>query len=124
MGNLAGQVLNAMEDFLRPGITAGDIWNQAVTALAEGDPDIWRKMRSRRLVGWVGHGIGLNIHEPPYLVENENTILKENMVITVEIPSFYGKKLANMPEDVFLINEGGCEKLTHELGPTDIYIRT
>jgi Xaa-Pro aminopeptidase len=36
----------------------------------------------------LGHGVGLEIHEEPYLSQNNETILKENMVVTIE-PGIY-----------------------------------
>jgi len=113
----------AAEEILKPGITAGDIWTAGVSKVAEGDPEIWRKVRSRRLNSWAGHGQGLNIHEPPYLIEGSDEVIKEGMIISIEIPSFDGKKFVNMPEDTYLITEDGFDKLTKDFGPGDIYVK-
>ena len=122
--HLAAEAFQAVEEILRPGISAGDVWMTAMGKVAEGDPDMWRKARSRRLVGWTGHGEGLNIHEPPYLVEGSKALIREGMVIAIEIPSFYGRNFANMPEDAYLITKDGFEKLTTDLGPDDVYVKT
>jgi len=114
----------AVEEILKPGVTAGEIWMTAISKVAEGDQDMWRKVRSRRFPSWVGHGEGLNLHEPPYLVEGSDEAMREGMVIAVEIPSFYVKKLMNMPEDAYLITKEGFEKLSIDLGPGDIYVKT
>jgi len=121
---LAYEGLMAAEEILKPGITAGEIWMTAFTTIGEKDPDSWRKARSRRLVGWVGHGEGLNLHEPPYLVEGSDAIIREGMIIAVEVPSFYERSFANMPEDTYLITKDGFEKLTMDLGPGDAYVKT
>ncbi len=36
----------------------------------------------------LGHGVGLEIHEAPYLSQKSDTVLKENMVVTIE-PGIY-----------------------------------
>ena len=119
----AHKAMEAVERILKPGITAGDVWMTAMSKVAEGEPDIWRKARSRRFPSWVGHGEGLNLHEPPYLVEGSQAVLREGMVIAVEIPCFLEHKLANMPEDTYLITKGGSEKLTKDFGSGDIYVK-
>ena len=64
-----------------------------------------------------GHGIGLNIHEPPYLMSGEylndgNLIeLKEGMVVTVE-PGVYTDEWGIRIEDDVLITPDGGERLT------------
>jgi len=114
----------AVEELLRPGVTAGQLWTAAYGKMAEKEPEIWRKARSRRMVGWIGHGEGLNIHEPPYLVEGSDAVIREGMVIAVEVPSYHGRTFANMPEDTYVITSNGYEKLSSDLGPIDTYVKT
>ncbi len=114
----------AVEDILKAGITAGEIFAAGYSKVAEEDPDVWKKIRARRMSGWAGHGEGLNLHEPPFLTENEEAIMKEGMVISVEIGAFYRGQATNFPEDGYLITKDGFEKLTKNLGPMDIYIKT
>lgn len=60
----------------------------------------------------VGHGVGLDVHEEPFLGERSNNILKKNCIITIEpgiyIPSFGGVRI----EDMVLINDGCNEIMT------------
>lgn len=123
-GNLACEGMWAVEEILRPGVTAGQIWSAAYGKMAEKDPEIWRKARSRRMVGWVGHGEGLNIHEPPYFVEGSNAVIREGMVVAVEVPSYYDRTFANFPEDTYVITSNGYEKLSKDLGPIGTYIKS
>ena len=59
----------------------------------------------------TGHGLGLEIHEPPR-VGLTDTILKEGNVITVE-PGLYYEKLGGVRiEDVVVVKKGGCVNLT------------
>lgn len=121
---LASEGMWAVEEILKPGVTAGEIWEVAYSTMARKRPEMWYTARSRRMVGWVGHGIGLNIHEPPYFVEGSKAVLKPGMIVAVEVPSYHDKTFANMPEDTYLITNDGYEKLSIDLGPTETYIRT
>ena len=125
LGRLAKRAHEAVEDILKPGVTAGELWKTGYSTIAKEEPRIWELARSKEWIGWVGHGEGLNEHELPYLVENSETVLKEGMTIAVEIPLFdTNGKMANMPEDVYLITKDGFDKLSKDFGPMDIYIKT
>ncbi|NWF67273.1 MAG: M24 family metallopeptidase [Campylobacterales bacterium] len=60
----------------------------------------------------TGHGIGLDIHEYPYIRKNSETVLKENMIFTIEpgiyIPNEFGIRI----EDVVIVKENGVEVLS------------
>jgi len=60
----------------------------------------------------TGHGIGLEVHEPPYIVEGNEMILQPGMTFTIE-PGIYlpGRGGVRIEDDV-VITEGGCESLT------------
>lgn len=69
------------------------------------------KLHDFDLIHSLGHGLGLEIHEKPYLSSRVESILKENMTITVEpgiyIPGEFGVRI----EDTVLVEKGGCSKL-------------
>lgn len=60
----------------------------------------------------TGHGIGLEIHEKPYLAEGDGTLLEEGMVVCVE-PGIYIPEVGGFRHsDTVLITSGGHEVLT------------
>ena len=64
------------------------------------------------LIHSLGHGLGLEIHEKPYInYKNDNT-LKENMVVTDEPGIYLPGKFGVRIEDTVLITKFGCINLT------------
>ena len=59
----------------------------------------------------TGHGLGLDIHEPPR-IGMSNEVLEEGNVVTVE-PGLYYEKLGGIRiEDVVYVTKSGCRNLT------------
>jgi Xaa-Pro aminopeptidase len=60
----------------------------------------------------TGHGIGLDVHEPPSVVDADETRLPPGAVITVEpgiyIPGEFGIRI----EDTVLVGTGDPERMT------------
>lgn len=69
----------------------------------------------------LGHGIGMDVHEPPFLTAGDETLLQENMLFTVEpsITQFEGKFSARV-EDIVVARKEGGEKLTN--GFQELYV--
>lgn len=60
----------------------------------------------------LGHGIGIEVHEPPYLSPRSEDILKENMIVSVE-PGIYLDGLGGVRiEDLVVIKNDGVINLT------------
>ena len=59
----------------------------------------------------LGHGVGLEIHESPRVSYIDETILQENMVITIE-PGIYIENFGGVRiEDMIVIKKNGCQNL-------------
>jgi len=66
----------------------------------------------RAFVHSTGHGLGLEIHEPPRLGKRDKTILQPGMAITIE-PGVYLEDFGVIRiEDTVEVTEAGCKILT------------
>lgn len=64
-----------------------------------------------RFIHSLGHGVGLDIHEYPFLNKRSETVLEENMVFTIEpgiyIPGQFGIRI----EDMVVLKQDGAQIL-------------
>jgi len=61
-----------------------------------------------------GHGIGLEIHETPFLQEDAQETLQAGQIITIEPGVYIPGKLGVRLEDDILITDKGCQILTRK----------
>jgi Xaa-Pro dipeptidase len=61
----------------------------------------------------LGHGIGMDVHEPPFLTHFDHTVLQNGMTFTDEPSIVLDDRWMVRVEDVFVVREGGGEALSH-----------
>ena len=71
------------------------------------------RLHNYDLIHSLGHGVGLEIHEPPYISYKNDTLLKENMVVTDEPGIYVPGKFGVRIEDTVQITKFGCINLTN-----------
>jgi len=60
----------------------------------------------------LGHGIGFDVHEPPFLTASDHTTLEDGMLFTVEPSIMLDRSFSARVEDVVLVTGQGGSKLT------------
>jgi Xaa-Pro aminopeptidase len=95
----------------RPGVKASHLYQVAVDA-AKGTPFAAHFLGDGEKVTFVGHGIGTEVDEYPFLARGFDLELAEGMVFALE-PKFIfrGKGVAGI-EDTFVVRKDGAERLT------------
>jgi len=96
----AAQVgIEALQDGQR---TAEQVDGLARQVIVEGGYGDWFRHR-------LGHGIGLDVHEPPYLDRGDASVLQQGMCFTVEPSIFIPGRFGARTEDVVVVggSEGG-----------------
>ncbi len=88
-----------------PGATCRDLFNAMRAVIAEMD-------ESGGDIGRLGHGLGMQLTEQPSIAAFDDTVIEENMVLTLEPSLSYGDGLMMVHEENIVVRAGGAELLT------------
>jgi len=103
----------AVLEALRPGVAIAEIYETAEGVVAEGAGPAFGP-GSLALPGFVGHGVGLELDEPPVLWPREKSALRRGMVLAVEIEvSAPDVGWMAKLEDTVVVRSDGAEMLSH-----------
>lgn len=91
-------------DMIKPGASSRAIYNAFTEHM---------KKLDLAPISFIGHGIGLHLHEEPYLSMYSDIPLEAGMVLGIE-PLVYdtGFGFGMQNKDMFLVTESGCELLS------------
>jgi len=98
---------------VRPGMTAEQIDLAAREVLAaEGLAEVF--------VHRTGHGIGLSVHEEPYIVAGNALPLEPGMAFSIEPGVYFAGRWGARIEDIVVVTEDGCVSMNNQ--PHDLVI--
>ena len=96
---------------VRPGIACQDVDRAARRVISEAG-------YGEYFIHRTGHGLGLDVHEEPYMVEGNTSPVEPGMVFSDEpgiyIPGRFGVRI----EDILVVTAQGAERLNH--APRDL----
>jgi Xaa-Pro aminopeptidase len=98
---------------VRPGVTAEQVDAAARSRLTDAG-------LGERFLHRTGHGIGLDVHEDPYIVGGNALPLEPGMAFSVEPGVYLDGAWGARIEDIVVVVEGGCERLNTR--PRDLVV--
>jgi D-alanyl-D-alanine dipeptidase len=101
---LVQEAQSAAVDTVRPGMAIQEVDRAARRVIVEGG-------FGERFIHRTGHGIGLEVHEPPYAVEGDTTILEPGMTFSVEPGIYLGGRFGVRIEDIVAVTPEGVDRL-------------
>jgi len=87
---------------VKPGMRAKELDNIARSVIKKAGYE-------KYFVHSLGHGVGLNIHEYPYINQKSDMILEENMVFTIEPGIYLENEFGIRIEDMGVLKSDGFE---------------
>ncbi|MDC2979542.1 Xaa-Pro peptidase family protein [Pelagibacteraceae bacterium] len=99
------EAIESTLEIIKPGIKCAEIYY----SLSNG---IHKENSSDGSVGRMGHGLGLQLTEPPSIMQSDQTILEKNMIITLEPSIELSKNTILVQEENILITEDGYKLLS------------
>jgi Xaa-Pro aminopeptidase len=78
------EIQRRVKTYARPGIAASDIYEQSIQWAAEMGYEEYFMGVGEQRIRFIGHGIGIELDEYPFLAEGQRLQLKEGMIIALE----------------------------------------
>lgn len=109
--NCSIRILRELEKMSLPGIPVADLYNRAIQIVEEeGLKEYFMGHRSQ--VGFIGHGVGIELNEPPVIMAKSKDKLQENMTLAIE-PKFVIPGVgATGVENTYIVTANGLENIT------------
>lgn len=106
--DICDQIISALQE----GVECRQLYHQATThARRLNLSEYFLNLGGDRKSRLVGHGLGLEVNEPPFLADHENSALQEGCVLSIEAHVMHPKGVVKL-EDVVLVTRHGAEMLT------------
>ncbi len=107
------QCKHLVMDLIKPGASCAEIYRKFLDKFKE---------LGLEPISFVAHGIGLNLHEEPYMGRYGNAIVEAGMVGAFEPLVYIPGRFGMQNKDMFAVSQSGCELLS-DVTPTDQLLR-
>lgn len=105
------EISNKVMDIAKPGVSCAELYNIAMEEVVKNNLEPYF-MGTKQQAKFVGHGVGLEINEPPVLTPRSKELLEPNIVFALE-PKFVIPEVGAVGiENTYLVTQDGLEKLT------------
>jgi Xaa-Pro dipeptidase len=102
------ETMDSIQAAIHPGVEAQAIWKTFI--------DNFERYNMKPAIRFLGHGLGLSLHEDPFVAASSSAVLEAGMVLAIE-PIFRDGDIGYHFEDNLLVTPDGVENLTGRLGP-------
>lgn len=108
---LSIDINNNIVQYAREGVACADVYKRTMKMVVDNKMEQYF-MGTSQQAKFVGHGMGLEINEPPVLAPRSKEVLQKNMVIALE-PKFVLPGIGAVGiENTYFVTETGLEKVT------------
>ncbi|HBY93065.1 MAG: Xaa-Pro peptidase family protein [Ardenticatenaceae bacterium] len=99
---------NHLLELIRPGERTGAIWEKFLSH--------FRSLGLEPAINFLGHGIGLTLHEEPFISRYHDFVIEEGMVLAIE-PVYFTGTMGFHLEDEIIVRSDHCEMISDGRGP-------
>lgn len=94
----------AARELVAPGVTASDVDRAARSVIEDAGLGEW-------FIHRTGHGIGLEVHEQPYIIDGSDIVLEPGMAFSIEPGVYLPGELGVRIEDIVVCSDEGAQVL-------------
>lgn len=115
------EIADRIIQILRPGVPCDYLYDKALTFADEiGLGSYFMRLgNDTQKLSFIGHGLGLELNEPPMVGKKSKEVIEEGMIIALELEMCRSTEEVVKLEDTLLITSNGAEILT--ITPRDLH---
>jgi Xaa-Pro aminopeptidase len=101
----------AIKSFVRPGMPAGRVYDEAISMAADRGYAQNFMGAGKRRIRFVGHGIGIELDEYPFLAKGQQLEIQAGMIIALEPKVIFPGQGVVGIENTHVVTESGLQQL-------------